>query len=131
MSSRYAGADWIEARDWGHMSPLGRKVADILGYCWSGIYHIGDRYLREVRWGDQDHMEIRIRGELATYDFSVLTELVLLAHQEGIRIAVAPKSNWTLKLTFHRRTLSIPGSRSHWAHPSIAEVIGRVGEQWG
>ncbi|KKN03232.1 hypothetical protein LCGC14_1109860 [marine sediment metagenome] len=124
MSSRYAGSTWIEERGWSQMSPLGRQVADILGYCWSGIYHLEDRYLREVEWGDPHQMVIRFRGELATYDFSHLTELVLLAHREGIRIAVAPKSNWTLELRFSRRYGGLG------AHPSIGQVIQRVGEQW-
>ncbi len=125
MSSRYAGSEWIAARGWSQMSPLGRQVADILGYVWSGIYHLEDRYLREVEWGDPDQMVIRIRGELATYDFSHLTELVLLAHRTGIRIAVAPKSNWTLELRFSRRY----GGPE--AHPALHRAVRRVGEQWG
>ncbi|KKM18497.1 hypothetical protein LCGC14_1665080 [marine sediment metagenome] len=128
MSSRYAGVEWIEKMGWGPMSPLGAEVADILGYCWSGIYHIDNRYLREVKWSDPDQMWIRLREELATHDFSRLTELVLLAHLTGIRIAVLPKSNCTVELTFYRRDSNEvwPGS----AHPTLERVVKRVSSQW-
>lgn len=38
MSEKFAGADWLEQSLGIKASPFGRKVADILGQVWRGIY---------------------------------------------------------------------------------------------
>ncbi len=123
MSHQYQGAAWIVRQDWGELSPLGHTVAEILGWVFRGIYHVNRRYLSEVEWSDPEFMEIRMRTELATHDGNDLTELVLLAHLSGVRVAITPKSNWTYTLKFHAPgSLLICGD-----HPTLELAIARLG----
>lgn len=119
----YQGAAWIERQSWGEVSELGRTVADILGYVFRGIYHVNYLYLSEVEWSNPEFMTIRMRRELATHDGNDLTELVLLAHLTGVRVALVPKSNVTYTLKFHA-----PGSFLLMGdHPTLDQVIARLG----
>lgn len=90
---KYSGADWLQSQFKDKkLSPLARKVADILGQVYRGIYHLN-------RIDDQDWFSIcGVRvfldsvGELATYDGSELTTLVMLCHEQSIRLSISAGS---------------------------------------
>lgn len=73
------------------------------------------RYLRVV---------IRCTG-WATFDFSELTRLVLVAHEESIRVDLAPKARDYMAVFFSPRERE--GS-SMERHPTIEEAIARFRE---
>jgi hypothetical protein len=88
--SNYAGSEWVRAamqRRGRTLSPLGAKVADLLGDLYQGIYHIQREALHErVRWEDEHHIEIVVSDQfLATFDFDGLTRLVVLCHDRCLR----------------------------------------------
>ncbi len=101
----YAGSDWIKTSLKKQMSPLGEKVADLLGDVFYGIYHLDHRALDRVNWDDDVYVEyIMSYKSLSTVDFDELTRLVVLAHDAALRLdirSVAPKR---MALLFHQRT---------------------------
>ena len=97
--TKYSGAEWLDAE----LSPLGRKVADILGQVWGGIYHIDNRWLRRVNWKHAWVVEITLREEMSTYDPDRLTRLVALCHDAAVRMNIRAATHGYLTLTFHQR----------------------------
>lgn len=102
MMDKYSGADWIEKSLKREMSPLGREVADVLGQVWKGIYHL-EKEVPKVNWNHPTWIEINIYGCLSTFDFSNLTELVVLCHDRVLRLEIRPCNMQYLKLVFHQR----------------------------
>lgn len=104
-------------------SNLGLKVADLLDDVFDGIYHL-ESNLNKVNWDCEYYIKINLTmHSLSTYDFSILTDLVILCHDRCLRCelqAVAPK---VIKLQFHQRQRE--GSIFE-KHPTIEEAINRV-----
>jgi len=107
MSDRInAGAEWVKsALKVADISPLGVEVADLLGDVFDGIYHIEGRALGRVDWSDSYCIVITLRakGSWATYDFDLLTRLVVLSHDRMIRVSIDPCNFTHFKLMFHKR----------------------------
>lgn len=134
--SGYAGHEWIEAAQkcWRErrgkplpgaapISDFGRRVADTLGDVFAGIYHLDRGALSRVDWSDADNIQVILYGELATWDFTHLTRLVLFAHNRHVRVAVSGASNRHLRVTFSRRDRD--GDTYH-RHPTIDEQVRRL-----
>lgn len=113
MSERN-GSEWVISALGRQPSPLGCQVADILGYVWQGIYHIGRSALERVKWEDEGLVSVVIKGELATFDNDYLARLVILASDADLRLGIEGKGPHYLKLSFWRVTprLSIRAWRS-------------------
>lgn len=124
IESVFAGADWIEGSLKRDLSPLGRVVADILGATFLGIYHLDTRALRRVRWDDNLLVEVTIRKELATYDGSELTRLVVLCHDACVRLAIEGVGPGYLRLIFHARVGR--DARLGYRHPTIETAVDAV-----
>ena len=89
--TRYSGADWIQRSLLGgknEMSPLGRAFADLLGDVFQGIYHVRQSALQGVDWSDSGHQSIVLDGDLANWDSSKLSILVILAHDRMLRVSL-------------------------------------------
>lgn len=127
MTTKYSGADWVEAgrKHWKDqdkpMSELGRKVADLLGQVYAGIYHIS-REASRVDWTDPERIEIVIhdgRG-FSTYDGNELTNLVLLCHLMDVRLDIDAAAYRYIRLIF------MPVTRRGFfrvGHPCLDEAI--------
>ena len=121
----YAGADWVEKSYGKKCSPLGRKVADILGNVYLGIYHMHDMDpigFERIDWEDDHHIVVQIaeNGGLATADMPRLTNLVIACHDAAVRCEISPFSQKRLELMFHqRKRTGGMGER----HPTIEEQI--------
>ncbi len=128
MAEKYAGADWVELSLKVPMSPFGKKVADILGQVWRGIYHLhqGSTNLCKVDWTDDRYIRITVTGELATFDSQHLTELVLAAHDSCVRVSVGACNMQRLHLYFSRRTARKGDLYSR--HPTIEQAIAEYRE---
>lgn len=59
----------------------------------------------------------------ATYDFSGLTEAVIMAHDRCIRFAIEPSGPGMLKLLFHKRHTRVGDIAER--HPTIKEAIDK------
>ncbi|MCK5344001.1 MAG: hypothetical protein KAR20_11385 [Candidatus Heimdallarchaeota archaeon] len=66
-------------------------------------------------------IEMNPRGSFSTYDFSHLTEMVLLCHERCIRGEILPSGPGRLKLVFHKRHAR--EGRMSERHPTIEEVL--------
>lgn len=115
----YAGVDWLRSnlkaavrrgekagkklmRE--DISPLGVTVAEVLGYVFKGIYHLNVKALLRAEWWNQQTIYVAIHQELATWDSNVLTTLVVVCHDLGLRLAVHPHGPRLLRLQFTQRT---------------------------
>lgn len=107
------GSAWIQqAFKRNDMSPLGEKVADLLGDVWSGIYHMDTNMLKAIDWTNPHFIEVdlpRHSGELATYDGNKLTILVIRAHDKMLRLSIEalPNKMGVMRLMFHQRTTRV------------------------
>lgn len=118
---RYAGADWVKRDLVRDLSPLGEKVANILGQVYAGIYHLPMSTLLSVGWEDSRNMTLCISGELATFDQRRLTDLVILCHDACVRLAVGPASPSHLRLWFSQREREAPSTMKR--HPTMEEAL--------
>jgi hypothetical protein len=132
MPIKYSGADWIEGsrKHWKNqdqpMSELGRKVADLLGQVYEGIYHLPGNTLEKANWsGDVIEITIHDGHQMATYDSDTLTVLVLLCHWMNVRLRIKSVAYRYLRLVFHDVTRS---GFYREGHPSLDEAIERVRE---
>lgn len=104
MELRYAGSDWlIASRNAVKLSPLGIKVADLLGEVYKGLYHIPASLLRKVHWEDEDFISVSVFDGLATWDYDQLTKLVVLGHDIMVRIEIVSCCPGYLKLLMSKR----------------------------
>lgn len=98
--TKYSGSEWlIREKPNIQISPLGLKVADLLGQVFRGLYHIADA-VRRTDWTQSGYIKLTIRRSLSTFDSSDLTELVVLAHDMNIRIEISGRSKGMLELSF-------------------------------
>lgn len=62
-------------------------------------------------------------GDLSTFDFDVLTRLVVLAHDRCVRVGVIPYRPRELAITLHKRTRDGGVSRRH---PTLEQAVATV-----
>ncbi len=116
---KYSGADWMEWL-WKERSiapsPLGIKVADILGQVFAGIYHIqSDICSPRIDWQNPDSIQVRIYyGEFSTFDSPKLTILLLCCIASNINCVVGSSSARYCRFTFS------PGN-GHYSMEAIAQ----------
>ena len=117
---RFAGSDWVKESLKKELSPIGVKAADILGEAFQGIYHLSMKSLNKVDWEDKHYIEINIYGGLSTFDSSVLTNLVFLAHWFCVRFEIEAASYRSLKLSFTDRKR---GGELYNRHPTLESAV--------
>ncbi len=119
----YMGAEWVRASlRVGDMSEFGARVADLLGDLFQGIYHLDSDKLLKVDWSSTHHIEFALGWKsMSTFDDSLLTHLVLLAHQRAIRVEISGRTHHFLTLRFHPRE----HGHEEWYryHPTIEEAV--------
>lgn len=109
------------------MSPLGERVADLLGELFQGIYHIDSKALHKVDWSNPYWIRLSLGWKsLSTFDFVGLTYLVFLAHWMCIRVEVSPCNFHHLEIMFHPRKRN--GDYSE-RHPTIDEALNEFKKQ--
>lgn len=86
-------------------------LADLVG----GTHHI---YYKVKPFSDYG-IETVLPNSIATYDFAMMTRLVILAHDRCIRAEIAPGGRW-LKLYLHKRKRE--GFITQ-RHPTIEDAI--------
>lgn len=99
---KHSGADWMaKQKCFKNPSQLAIKVADILGQVYLGIYHISGSVTSEkVDWQNESDVSVTIYGELATFDGSELTRLIICCVKLNVSVQVAGSFSHYTKLTF-------------------------------
>lgn len=131
----YAGADWLEQMrknrgGYQPLTPFARLVADILGAVYRGIYHIDSgQTLREnfVDDGSVNGVFVTLHRSPSTYDFSELTELVILCHAYSVRLEISARTVGYLQFRFHRRQPPKDDDQLWQRHPNIMQACERIG----
>ncbi len=115
----HAGAEWMArqlkyARPEMQMSDFGRRVANLLGEVFFGIYHLNHTELYRADWSNEKWIEISVGWKpLATYDFNELTRLVFLAHEMQIRVELDASTHKYMRYRFHDSP----------KHPSLEKAV--------
>ena len=107
------------------VSDFGVNVARIVSCLCRGLHNAYPSLLAKADWSSEHRISIAIRGELATYDFNLLTRLVVMCHDLCIRVSVSPHGPKHLQLMFHPRQRE--GGMSD-RHPTIEEHIKTIRE---
>lgn len=102
------------------VSEFGESVADLLDDWQGGIYHLDEKQLKKVPWGNDRFMPIAYDHCLSTFDFNSLTTLVFLAHDYGIRVEVNAVNPRYVGIMFHKRERY--GGMSE-RHPTLEEAV--------
>ena len=97
---KYAGADWLPKDI--KISELGRKVADVLGQVFQGIYHLEEVRGggKEICWNSNSSISVPLYGSFATYDDPKLTVLLLCCVASKIAVNIAPRHENKVRLEF-------------------------------
>lgn len=117
------GSQWLRGAQ-KELSPLGEKVADLLGDLFQGIYHIDGEVLK-ADFSDVHQVRVCVRdNDFATYDGDLLTRLVFFCHEKNIRVSIKGAAHRYLWLDFCN-----VDRRGFFAerHPTIAESMQRLG----
>jgi hypothetical protein len=119
---------WIEEKNNLKVSKFMKDVLDILSYVYNGLHHtkIYDNF-KKKDWCEKNHASyVEMYRSLSTYDYSELTELVILAHLKQIRIGIRSLGEGSrrdgLKIGFSR-------CRNDRKHPSIFKKIEYIRKQ--
>ncbi len=94
---------------------LKEKVEAVLDEVYNGLHHLPNKLKDHGHYFELNHY-----GDLATFDFSQLTILVLAAHKYCVRVSVKSSGRGLVKLLFHDRKRE--GSMSQ-RHPTIEDAI--------
>lgn len=125
---RFAGGEWLQERNSENISPLGIKVANLLGDVFEGLYHLSDNTLNKVDWTDTFCISVNIEKCLCTWDFDHLTRLVVLCHDRCIRMEINSKNMQYIGLMFHERQRE---GHMDQRHPTIENAIMNIRKVFG
>lgn len=78
---------------------------------WSGV---------DFRW--PNHIVLRVRNRMGTYDCDRLTRLVLAAHQHLVRVEFCPHSAMSMKVHLDARKPRADNDHMFQRHPDLAEL---------
>jgi hypothetical protein len=71
-----------------HLSENAEKTLTILSCTFGGLHHVDSDQLELFEYSSKYENSYLVYEELATYDFSKLTTLVILSHEMAVRVAV-------------------------------------------
>lgn len=124
MTRYYEGSNWV-AQQRIPMSPLGRRVADLLGEWARGIYHLSDAVMSpKSNLSSHGHCKLIYRPGYATFDTvdgDDLTRLVFLAHDYGIRVELRPHGFGYMRMMFSQRETRDGGISER--HPTAEQAL--------
>ena len=112
------GRGWHSAPD--VLNQFQRRVFTILGIVGGGINNAPIHW-DSVEWRS-NFLVVKWPRELATRDFRGLTDLVFLAHDAGIRVAISPNMR-NLELIFHSRERPPEGGSNCMGHPTLESAF--------
>lgn len=124
---RYTGVEGLKYIVEHELSPFERDAADLLGEAFGGLYHMDPDELRRGEWSER-MVKVGARTDLSTFDFNMLTRLVLLAHERCVRLSIIAASKGRVFIVLHPRSRT---GDSVERHPNIEEAIAKHAEHFG
>lgn len=113
-------------------SPLGERVASMLGFMFDGLHHIPKEVLHErTHWSDANCIEVVLYHNLATFDGDLLTELVVLSHDECVRVEVNAKAPNYVQLLFSPRVRDDGKNHLFERMPTMEEHMAKIRKNYG
>lgn len=128
MATKYSGADWLEVSWQAPLSDLGREVADLLGQVWRGLYHLDFRKVHRADWSNAERVSLVIGGDLSTWDFDLLTRLVVMCHDRCLRLEVCGCGPGLMRLSFFPRRRDGDMAKRH---PTMEDAVAGIRRQIG
>ena len=101
------------------------KTENVLSFMYNGKHHIPEPMKDEGVL-----VSIRIPAGISTYDFNMLTRLVLTAHKYCVRVTIWPSTNRRLLLHFHDRKTDINSGICDY-HPDINGMMDFAKKELG
>ena len=99
------------------------KVDQVVDFVFGGFHHVDKPTLETGTF-----FTCRPYSELATWDYSQLTKLVVVAHELCVRAAIRPASGRVLKVCLSPRApLSEVENKMVLGHPTLAEHLEKLG----
>ena len=114
---------WIENTYKIKCSPLGKTIANIIGYVADGIYNAPIKP-EKIEWDNNYYIYVTWKGDLTNWDRWNLSKLFILCVHKLVRFSIEPTSPTVLTLCFNQRE-SREGGVSHCL-PSIEELVRLV-----
>lgn len=122
MSTELSAAGWLHSRG-KPTSLLGEKASTVIGELYRGIYHI-ERPVLNADWSNRHEVSICVPdNQFSTYDDSLLTDIVLLAHKHNVRVTVRAAAHGYLRLIFVNVTKN---GFFRDGHPTTDELIEKL-----
>lgn len=107
------------------LTPANRQHIEILvRACRTGAHNLPVNWQRAKFGKKWAYTEFMFRGEMATADFNALARLVILAHEECVRISIEPHTFQHLKIRMFTR-YSREGSMFE-RHPTIDQAVAEI-----
>jgi hypothetical protein len=119
--------EWIESDTKQTCSPLGRVVANVLGYVGRGIYNAPIN-ASGVDWTDPYCIRVVWSGDLANWDFPRLSLLWVECHRRMLRVSIEGCAPRRMRLTFHQRKTREGCTSTRL--PNCEEIIAMVDGEW-
>ena len=101
--ARMNHAGWIEQATGQKCSPLGREVANLLGFVGGGIYNAPVAH-GNVDWTDPQMIAVVWSRELCNWDHPTLSLLWVECHRRKLRVEIEGVAPGRLRLRFWQRT---------------------------
>lgn len=86
----------------------------------TGIYNLSVKWAKAV-FNDRLFSCVMFCGDLSTFDFNALTRLVIVAHDDCLRISLAPAARDYFRVTITERERGADNWSRH--HPTMEEAI--------
>jgi hypothetical protein len=105
------------------------KATEILSMAYGGLHHVPGKIRDKGSF-----VECNVYGDLSTYDNTILTRLVIGAHDQCCRLELGPSGTWRVKLRFSDRIRpeecgDLPIARGHVTIEEAVEVY-RNGDRY-
>jgi hypothetical protein len=118
---------WVESATGQKCSPLGRQVANILGYAGRGIYNAPVN-VKRVDWSDEYCLDVVWSGDMANWDFPQLSLLWVECHRRMLRVCIDGCAPGRLRLRFHQRKTREGCGMERL--PDCEEMIAMIDREW-
>lgn len=124
VDRRKRAVEFVKRATGATCSELGQRVAFVLDQVYEGLHHIPASSVGMAAWDDAYRISVIVPDGMATFDDSKLTGLVVLCHDELLRLEIRGSGVGRLVLWFTPRRIR-SGSRFE-RHPTIETQI----RQW-
>ena len=120
MKARNSSEQWYRDNDYNWMTGKQWECFEMLCDLCRGARHV----IGKVKPSNNNGIVINCTYNAATFDFSGLTEAVIMAHDRCIRFAIEPCNQRALKLLFHKRSGREGGVSER--HPTLEQTIESI-----